>query len=120
MKIIREYQKKRAIKSYIHRLGKDLARRYGRSKIYTSNQVAKTAKDENYNWLHICYAHAMYTSFEHFHQWHDEIGEICDFQAMRQEITDSFFSGNSASFKAVSESTGDSNLGFDIGGIDSE
>ena len=104
MFLVTSFQKKRAIKNYIQRLGKDLAKRYGRGKSYTSGQVVKTVQDENYNWRHICYAHAMYTSFEHFQQWHEEQGEVCNYNSMREEITDNYFGGNSISFDAASQS----------------
>jgi len=120
MFIIASFQKKRAIKSYIQRLGKDLAKRYGKSKAYTSGQIVRTVQDENYNWRHICYAHAMYTSFEHFQNWHKEQGESCDYNGMREEITNNYFSGDTASFEAVSQSESgiESSIGSDAGGTD--
>lgn len=88
------YQKKKAIKSYIKNLGKDLARRYGKSKTYTAGQVERTVHDEGYNWRHICYAHALFTSMKQFNKWHEERGESCDYNGMREEISDTFFGGD--------------------------
>ena len=88
------YRKNKAIKSYIKKLGRDLSRRYGRSKLYTSGQVERTIHEEGYNWRHICYAHALYTSFEQFNNWHEERGETCDYGAMREEVSTQFFGGN--------------------------
>ena len=88
------YRKNKAIKSYIKKLGRDLSRRYGRSKLYTSGQVERTIHEEGYNWRHICYAHALYTSFEQFNNWHEERGETCDYGAMREEVSTRFFGGN--------------------------
>ena len=108
------YRKKRAIKSYIHSLGKDLAKRYGKSKKYTPGQIVTTVHDCGYNWRHICYAHALYTSQKQFDKWHKEQGENCDYVSMREEISQSFYGGNSE----ISGSTdsGGFESGFSDGG----
>ncbi len=85
--------KRRAITRYINELGKDLSKRYGKSEHYTSGQVIKTVQDEGYNWRHICYAHALYTSMKQFDKLHQEQGEDCDYYEMRNEIAESFFDG---------------------------
>jgi len=87
-------RKNRAIKSYVHRLGRDLATRYGKAKEYTPGQVVKTVQDCGYNWRHICYAHALYVSHKHFDKWHEEQGETCDYLAMREEIASNHFGGS--------------------------
>ncbi|VUD69442.1 hypothetical protein TDB9533_04812 [Thalassocella blandensis] len=101
-------RKKRAIKSYIHRLGNDLYRRYGKSEKFTPEQVVKTIHDEGYNWRHICYAHSLYVSHERFDKWHKDQGEACDYHEMREEIANSHFGGslellNSSSLSGESE-----------------
>lgn len=110
--------KKRAIKSYINQLGKDLANRYGQSKEYTSGQVERTVNDCGYNWRHICYAHALHTSHKQFEKWHEERGEFCDYFAMREEIANDYFSGNaealsSSDLSASEISFSDSSSGSD-------
>lgn len=115
--IFHNFRKKRAIKSYINKLGHSLAKRYGRRKLYTSGQVERTVHDEGYNWRHICYAHALYTSFKQFHKWHDERGESCDYEGMRAEITNDYFGGNSSVIESGSFCSGafDSSSGSDGG-----
>jgi len=110
MYLFSSIRKNRAVKSYIRRLGKDLAQRYGRADKYTPGQVVKTAHDCGYNMRHICYAHALYISNKHFDEWHLEQGENCDYDIMREEISTSYFSGNS---DAMSSSNLDG--GFDSG-----
>ncbi|WP_322790561.1 DUF6559 family protein [Thalassotalea loyana] len=113
------YRKKKAIKSYISTLGRDLARRYGKSKKYTSGQVETTIHDEGYNWRHICYAHALHTSKEQFDKWHSERGENCDFDEMREEISDNFFGGNISSIESGSFSDDSAGGSYsDSGGSD--
>lgn len=108
------YRKKKAIKSYIQNLGKTLSRRYGKSKLYTSGQVEKTVYEEGYNWKHICYAHALYTSMKQFNQWHYDRGETCDYGEMREEVSNNFFGGDISSIESGSFHS-DSSEGFSGG-----
>ena len=112
-------RKQRAIKSYIHHLGRDLAKRYGKVKEYTPNQVVKTIHDCGYNWRHICYAHALYASHKQFDNWHEEQGEICDYLAMREEIAQSHF-GGSADAMTSSDLSSSSEVGFSDGASSSD
>ena len=109
------YRKNKAIKSYIKNLGGDLARRYGKSKLYTSGQVERTIHEEGYNWKHICYAHALFTSMKQFNQWHYDRGETCDYGEMREEVSGTFFGGNSSYIDSGSLSS-DSSGNFNSGG----
>jgi len=112
------YKKKKAINSYIQRLGKDLVKNYGKRKKYSSGQVVKAVKKGNYNWLYVCYAHAMYTSFKSFQQWHREQGETCDYHAMKEEVAKNYFDGNALSLDAVSDSSCESSINNDSYDID--
>lgn len=119
MALFASLRKRNAIKSYVRRLGKDLARRYGKSKTYTPEQVVRTVREAGYNWLHICYAHSLYVSHKAFDRWHEEQGEDCDYESMRAEISDSGFAGNAGSLDAgglgddIDSSHGGSDLGSD-------
>jgi len=110
MYLFASIRKKRAIKIYIQRLGKDLASRYGRAAKYSPGQVVKTVQDRGYNWRHICYAHALYVSHAQFDKWHEEQGEICDYHAMREEVAVTHFGGSSDGI-----SSSDFDGGFDVG-----
>ena len=112
------YIKKKAIKSYVSSLGKDLARRYGKSKTYTSAQVEKTIHEAGYNWRHICYAYALHTSKEQFERWHNERGENCDYNEMREEISNKYFGGDMSSIESGSFSNDSFDSGGDSGGSD--
>ena len=112
MNLFARIQKRRAIKSYINNLGRDLAKRYGKSKTYTPSQVVTTVHDRGYNWQHICYAHALYVTPKQFDRWHEEQGESCDYASMREEIAQSHFGGSvealsSSSFGSAADSAAD-------------
>jgi hypothetical protein len=87
-------RKRRAIRGYARRLPRLLARDYGASKTYTPQQVRKTIARSGMNTDYSCYGVAMFSGREDFNQFHQSIGETCDYDAMRGEIADSHFHGN--------------------------
>jgi len=94
MKIIQDFKKRRAIKSYITKLPRLLARDYGSSKTYTPKQVRNTIERSNLDAYYSCYGVAMFSSRADFDEFHSENGESCNFDAMRAEIAHSHFGGN--------------------------
>ena len=94
MNIIRSFKKRRAIKSYITKLPRLLAKDYGASKTYTPKQVRSSIERNGLDALYSCYAVAMFSGREDFEQFHSENGESCDYDAMRTEIAHKHFSGN--------------------------
>ena len=94
MNIIEKYLKRRAIRSYINKLPRLLAKDYGRSKTYTPLQVRRTIERAGLNTVYSCYGISMFSSREDFDQFHFENGESCNYDVMRSEIGHSHFSGN--------------------------
>ena len=94
MKFIRRLKKNRAIKSYAKRLPELLAKDYGRSTHYRPLQIKRTIERAGLDPTYSCYAIAMFSGREDFIQFHNEIGETCDFNAMRAEVAHSHFSGD--------------------------
>jgi hypothetical protein len=94
-KFFSSIMRRRAIKIYAKRLGPLLKSRYGRSRKYTAGQIRQTVTYAGMPLAHICFAYAMYMPQQDFDTLHRELGEACDYQAMRQEIADLHFSGDS-------------------------
>lgn len=94
MSIIQSFKKRRAIKSYITKLPRLLARDYGASKSYTPKQVRSTIERSGLDGLYSCYGVALFSSRADFDKFHSENGESCNFDAMRAEIAHSHFGGN--------------------------
>jgi uncharacterized membrane protein len=120
MSFITDFQRKRAIKSYIKKLPDLLSKDYGRSKTYTPQQVKRTIERAGLNAAWGCYAISMFSSRDAFDAYHHEIGEPCDYDAMRCIIREEYFQGKSdfdmADMVSASSDFG-GGFGFDGGGF---
>jgi hypothetical protein len=96
-----------------------LAKDYGKAKTYTPEQVKRTIERSGLSVSDACYGIAMFSSRESFELYHQEIGESCDYDAIRSEIADQHFHGNSgfeiSDIATVSSTYGG---GFDADGGD--
>ena len=126
MNLFSNFTRRRIIKKYARTLGALLKRRYGRAKAYTPGQVKTTVDNSRLPANDICIGYAMYLGQIDFDRIHRELGKQCDYQAMRQEIADVCFDGDSqftvAQAIAYSEATGggsSSDVGESNAGIDS-
>ncbi len=109
------FRKRRAIRSYMRQLPKLLLKNYGASRSYTAQQVRTTIERAGLNTEYACYALAMFTDRDTFAGFHDGIGEHCDYDGMRSEISHAYLHGN-ADF-SVSDIVGLSSAdGADVGG----
>ena len=121
MELIRNFNRKRAIKSYIKKLPSLLAKDYGKSKTYTPMQVKKTIERSKLSVADACYGIAIFSGREAFYQYHEEMGESCSYDGMRSEIADQYFQGN-CDFGStdVASVSFDYSGGFDTGGFGSD
>jgi hypothetical protein len=92
--MIRRIKKYFAIRSYVRRLGPELVRRFGKKKYYTPQQVQAAVRRGGFSETDMCYAISMFCSREAFNAHHAEMGEPCNFDAMRTEVAESHFGGN--------------------------
>ena len=89
------WRKRKAIKSYIRKLGPLLVKRYGKQHTYTAAQVKRTVDENGFNADYVCYAYSTYLSPADFEAVHREMGQTCDYEAMRSEVAESHFHGHS-------------------------
>ena len=69
------------------------------------------------NMIYSCYGVSMFSSREDFDQFHSENGESCDYDAMRDEIGHSHFSGNAEfTFSDIISSSSHHETSTDHGG----
>ncbi len=115
----RDFLKRRAISRYRRRLGPLLRKRYGRSGHYTAGQIRTTIEKFGLNIHYSCYALAMYLTRDEFDGFHRQSGEVCDYDAMRQEVGDLCFSGR-ADFAVTECAGGDSSWHEGADGGDSD
>ena len=119
--MIRRIKRYFAIRSYVRRLGPELVRRFGKKRYYTPEQVPAAVRRGGFSEADICYAYSMFCSREAFNEHHAQVGETCNFDAMRAEVAESHFGGNTefepASVIHHAESFSDSaHGGYDDGG----
>jgi len=122
--MLHSFFKKLKIKKYARKLPQDLKATYGYQKYYSKAQVdaaikrKKIGNSGNVLITDNCFAYAMYCSPEEFKEIHDNVGESCDYGAMRNDVSDTLFNGASdfsfstllvESAGSVSGSIGDSN-----------
>jgi len=93
-RLLRSRVKARAISAYARKLPWALSKRYGYAQSYTPQQVRKTVETAELNVEFSCYAVAMFSSRESFDQFHRDLGETCDYDAMRAHIADMHFHGD--------------------------
>jgi hypothetical protein len=116
MKIIQDFKKRRAIKSYITKLPRMLAKDYGASKTYTPRQVRSAIERSNLDAFYSCFGIAMFSSRAEFEQFHSENGESCDFDSMRAEIAHAHFGGNADfTFEDIADPSSEHGPGADHG-----
>lgn len=119
MELVANFQRNRAIKSYIKKLPGLLVRDYGKSKTYTPKQVKRTIERSGLSVTDACYGIAMFSSREAFDQYHQETGESCNYDTMRSEIAEQHFQGNSGfEITDISSVSSDYGGGIDAGGFD--
>jgi hypothetical protein len=80
-------KKERAIRLYARRLGRLLQATYGKQENYTPTQVKKTMTEWGYRTDYDCFGLAMYCDFDDFSEYHHSIGESCNYERMRSEIS---------------------------------
>jgi uncharacterized membrane protein YgcG len=79
-----------SVQKYVKHVGPELRNRYGNQPKYTPAQVKQTVRASGYSSQDDCYAFALYCSEDDFVEYHRSIGESCDYNSMRSEISDSF------------------------------
>jgi hypothetical protein len=91
---LRHRAKNRAILTYTRKLPELLPTRYGNARFYTPQQVRKTVESAGLGTEFSCYAVAIFSSRESFDLFHRDLGEDCDYDAMRADVANIAFDGN--------------------------
>ncbi|HQR07306.1 MAG TPA: hypothetical protein PLN21_10820 [Gemmatales bacterium] len=86
--------KKKAVASYITRLGPELKKKYGKREHYTPEQIRETALHHALSIDYLCWAYVIYASMPDFERIHTTAGEVCDYSGMHNLVGETFFSGN--------------------------
>ncbi len=87
-RVSRYNQKQVAIHTHSQQLGKKLQERYGVRDKYPPDKIKATIKDSGWSNDRDCYGIAMYSDRADFIEYHRSIGEVCNYDAMRSEISE--------------------------------
>ena len=82
-----KHSKQRVIRTYSTHLGQELQKRYGVRQKYAPAQIKATIKSSGLSSDRDCYAIAMYADRDDFIAYHRSIGENCNYDKMRGEIS---------------------------------
>lgn len=84
-------------------MGKDLTKQYGKQKFYTQKQVKSSLDRSRYDIDVHCWAYCLFLDHGSFDDYHQSIGEQCDYLAMKESMV-----------PAVTDHQSDSWLDFDF------
>ena len=113
--LVSTFQKPRrnkAIRLYAQRLSRLLQAKYGKQETYTPAQVKTTMKEWGYSLDYLCYGLAMYCDSIDFNDYHRSVGESCNYEAMRGEISNCLFSTEATTFSTSSLVESNFDFGF--------
>ena len=91
--ILRAWHRRRAVAAYLRRLPGQLRRDYGPADRYTPAQIRASVRRARLDETHSCYAVALYSEPGAFAADHAARGAICDYEAMRAEVSAVHFGG---------------------------
>ena len=95
--MIASLRKRRAINTFVRKLGPALERRFGRKRHYSPKEVRRGGRDIGAPvGGDFCYAYSIYCSREDFDEHHREAGEHCDYDSMRAEVANLQFGGDTS------------------------
>jgi hypothetical protein len=92
---LKTLRKRWATRDYARKLPRLLAKDYGFSLSYSPRQVRSTIERYRLSDYYSCYAISMFCDRTAFEQYHNGLGESCDYDAMRAEVAETHFNGNS-------------------------
>jgi hypothetical protein len=94
IKLFNWIKKRAATKSYARQLPLLLKKRYGKHKRYSEEEIRTSIQLGSFDNSFIQYAYAMFMSRTEFEGLKYKDKELEDYDALREEIAKSFFSGN--------------------------
>jgi hypothetical protein len=94
--MIRHIKRYLAIRSYMHQLSRELARRFGKRSYYSVEHVTQAVQRGGLSAAFIAYAHAAYCQQTDFDAYYEPLGVACSYQGLRQTIARRYFSGDAA------------------------
>ena len=85
-------------KSQIALVGIDLIKNYGKKEFYSVEEVKAANQRQSVKFDVACVSHAFFNTHTDFDQHHRDIGEVCDYAAMRESALESVAMNNDTYF----------------------
>ena len=92
--MIRHIKRYLAIRSYMLRLSRELARRFDRQSFYSVEQVTQAVQRGKLSATFIAYAHASFCNQTDFDAFYEPMGVACSYQGLRSTVSRRYFSGD--------------------------
>ena len=73
----------------VQMVGNDLLKNHGRKKYYSVQEVKNANRRQGINYDVGCWSHATFNSHKDFDQYHQSIGESCDYISMKSDMLSS-------------------------------
>lgn len=77
-------------------MGEDLARKHGKHRFYSPDQIRRSSTDLGYPIDWSCWAMALFSSPGEFDSFHIANGEICDYASMKADMVSTLTNGASS------------------------
>lgn len=76
-------------KELANKIGADLVKKHGKQKYYSQPQIRKSLDQYGYAIDIHCWAYVLFMNHQNFDAYHQQIGETCDFVAMKGSMLSS-------------------------------
>jgi hypothetical protein len=75
-------------------VGNDLVRHYGKKENYSVQEVKNANRRQGINVDVACWSHAVFNTHTDFDQYHETLGETCDYASMKSDMLSSVSSSS--------------------------
>ena len=76
------------MRNQVRVVGNDLLKTYGKRKHYSALEVREANRRQGISVDVSCWSHAFFNSHGDFDKYHQTLGEVCDYGAMRHSLLD--------------------------------
>jgi predicted Co/Zn/Cd cation transporter (cation efflux family) len=79
-------------------VGNDLVKHYGKKRYYSVEEVKKAHQRQKIDIDLVCWSHASFNSHKDFDDYHQSIGESCDYVSMKSDMLSSVSTASDTSW----------------------
>lgn len=79
-------------------VGNDLIKNYGKKRYYSVDEVKRANQRQKIDIDFVCWSHASFNSHKDFDDYHQSIGESCDYVSMKSDMLSSVSTASDTSW----------------------